>query len=167
MRPFSQMPQYVILHSSDTTDGPGTDAVAIRRYHVETLGWDDIGYHWVIERIGGEVRIVPGRHPRFQGAHTRAAGRNRDSIGICVVGTFDHEPPHFSQWFASARLAATLATAYGIPVENCRGHREFEPRKTCPGRAWDLDRWRDQVAIYYGKPMLLLGEIQDAVEQQQ
>lgn len=165
MQKFTTLPRYVILHSSDTEDGPALDTRAIRRYHMSVNGWDDIGYHWVIERSApqnqrkkqdSEIKIVAGRSPRFQGAHCRAAGRNRDSIGICVVGKFDDVAPDYELWLTSARLAATLATVYGIPAENCRGHREYERKKTCPGREWDLDAWRAEVQRLMADPNALL-----------
>lgn len=74
----------LIIHHSLTKDGQVADWGAIRKYHMEVNGWDDIGYHWGIERVGNGVVLQTGRPETMVGAHTK--GMNDQSIGICVVG---------------------------------------------------------------------------------
>jgi N-acetylmuramoyl-L-alanine amidase len=73
----------VVIHHSATS--PNTKAESIKRYHVEERGWDDIGYHWIIEADG---RIVQGRSESTVGAHALnpKPSRNQTHIGICVIG---------------------------------------------------------------------------------
>lgn len=143
-------PAYLILHCSDTEDGPGLSSPAIRRYHMETLGWRDVGYHYLLEGVGlAEDKayiVTPGRLPHVEGAHCKAGGRNGDSLGICVVGRFDHEPPTKQLFVATCRFLAQLAFVFGIPSHRVQGHREYESGKTCPGLSWPLDETRTLVA---------------------
>jgi len=69
----------------------------IWRYHVQTRGWIDIGYNFLIDHHGG---IYHGRHnPNLDasppqdvwGAH--AIGFNTGSMGIGFIGTFTTENP--------------------------------------------------------------------------
>lgn len=66
---------------------PDVSAAEIRRWHI-ARGWKDIGYHAVIHPDG---RIEDGRDIDEIGAH--AYGRNRDSIGVCLIGNFCEDEP--------------------------------------------------------------------------
>lgn len=146
---MAMYPKHIILHCSDTEDGDGMDARAIRRYHVEHNGWRDIGYHYVIERVGhvadGGLIVTPGRPPMEMGAHCRAGGRNYDSIGVCVVGEFDEIEPSTYLLSEVAQFLALLAFVFSIPAINVHGHREYDSGKTCPGKMWPLDYTRHLV----------------------
>ena len=151
-------PRYIILHCSDTEDGPTLSWPAITRYHVEHNGWQDNGYHLGIEGYAGQLVLVPGRPPWQMGAHCYAGGRNRDSLGLCVVGKFDHAPPDHHLYHYVIGVLAGLALLYHIPVANIRGHREFEINKTCPGKMWNMDGVRASVAtrlVEHGETRLL------------
>lgn len=95
-----------------------------------------IGYHYVVYLDGS---VATGRHLDEVGAH--AAGHNRDSIGICLVGTDRFTA---DQWDALAGTVRLLQKRY--PDARVLGHRDLspdldgdgviEPRewlKTCPG----------------------------------
>jgi len=138
----------LVVHCSDTEDGPGQSVEAIRRYHVEHNGWADIGYHFLIERVGDGIVLEPGRPPTQQGAHCRAGGRNHDSLGVCIVGEFDEDPPAPELMRCVLDGLALLAFAFGVAAAEVYGHREFEDAKTCPGRRWNLDVLRAGV---YGR----------------
>lgn len=135
-----------MLHASATEDGRTYSWDAIRRYHVETLGWADIGYHAGLELVGRRMVLVRGRAWDTPGAHCKAAGRNSDSLGLCVVGRYDIYPPAPELHAAVCRVLAWMCVSEGIPPEMISGHREWEPHKTCPGTAWDLDATRAEVA---------------------
>lgn len=145
MKERTQWPTMIVLHCSDTEDGHGTDRDAIRKYHIEVNSWDDIGYHFVLERIGNSYALLPGRNPAYIGAHVR--GHNHESIGLCVVGSYEKTVPdetfHSTVW-----ALATLCLMYGLPANCIKGHRELDNAKTCPGIAWDLDKVRRFVAAY-------------------
>jgi hypothetical protein len=121
----------VVIHQTDTADAT---LESIRRFHVEVMGWRDIGYHQVILRDG---EVQRGRPDDAVGAHVK--GHNADSIGICLVGAGRGLPVGIGyitpeQWESLLRLCERYHRAYGIPWENFVGHREFPGvTKICPG----------------------------------
>lgn len=140
------IPQYIIVHCSATEDSGTASWEAIRDFHINIRGWRDIGYHYGLEEFNGELVFLRGRPPWEMGAHCRAAGRNRDSVGFCVVGDYDAEPPSPEKYAAVVAILASLCFTLGIHPKNIKGHCEYEPEKTCPGLAWDLDGLREDVA---------------------
>ncbi len=107
-----------------------------------------IGYHYVIARNGA---AFTGRHEGEVGAH--AAGWNRNSLGICLVGT-----DKFSalQWLALKATVTGLAKRLDIPLSppdlvvqgtqgivvsrGICGHRDLPGHnKSCPG--FDVAAW--------------------------
>lgn len=64
-------------------------------------------------------------------------GHNKDSIGICLIGgikdgTKDVPVINYTtaQWETLERLVKDLKAKY--PKANIVGHRDYEPKKTCP-----------------------------------
>ena len=134
-------PTYIVLHHSRTKDTETVSWGAIRDYHLG-LGWSDIGYHYGIEFARTQYEIFLGRMPDVRGAHCPQGGMNRKAIGICVVGNFDYLPPHPVVWDKTKNLARFLMRHYGIEASRVTGHREWNPKKTCPGSKWDMDKFR-------------------------
>lgn len=120
---------------------------AIQSYHMDTNGWNDIGYAWAICRHGDvfQAREDDDDGTDVQGAHD---GFNRGSTGITVFGYFhppvDHQPTDAQldalvgliSWIANLRaidpLGRSLYEAFGAPVDNVYGHREVKATD-CPG----------------------------------
>jgi N-acetyl-anhydromuramyl-L-alanine amidase AmpD len=145
----------IVVHCSATPNGRWVSTLDIDHWHAERgfkrqgewrarqnaqLG--SIGYHFVIYTNGA---IATGRHLAEVGAHV--AGHNRNSIGICTVGT---DKFSLAQWSALAALVAQLQKEF--PGARVTGHRNLspdadgdgtvEPRewtKTCPG--FDVEAW--------------------------
>lgn len=64
----------------------------VQSFHIESRGWDDIGYNFL---IGGDGNVYEGRGWRKMGSHTY--GYNRKGLGISFVGTFMNMlPPQVS-----------------------------------------------------------------------
>ncbi len=118
----------IIIHCAATPNGREFHVSDIDRWHKER-GWRGIGYHYVIP-VAGDLEY--GRAESEIGAHCR--GYNRDSIGICLIGTdaFTRQ-----QWDALHLLVDNLGERY--PEASVHGHREFNSHKTCPG--FDVAMW--------------------------
>ncbi|MGK5530165.1 peptidoglycan recognition protein family protein [Streptomyces sp. URMC 129] len=86
-----------VHHTAGTNDYSCSDAPAIIRgiyaYHVESQGWRDIGYNFLVDKCG---EIYEGRaggvDQPVQGAHT--LGFNHNSMGVSVLGTYSDEAPN-------------------------------------------------------------------------
>ena len=133
-------PNKIIIHHSLTKDSQTVSWGAIRRYHIETMGWDDIGYQWGIELVNDHYEILMGRRPDQIGAHT--IGQNDESIGICVVGNYDIDPVPNTLKEAIQKLLTWLIIEYKIPSKAIYGHCQFAP-KTCPGK--NMMEWLETI----------------------
>ncbi len=133
-------PTHVTVHH---TEGPQTmtaEATAravknIQSYHMGNSdgkhGWDDIGYHFLIDGAG---RVVEGRPTETLGAH--AGGANQDNIGISMMGDFNHQHPTDAQVESLTRLVSFLALKYRQdPSRNgfLEPHRHYN-QTDCPGK---------------------------------
>ena len=80
-------PEKIIIHHSLTEDNVMLSSFdAIRRYHMQTNGWSDIGYHWLLEKVNNKWIWRPGRPEKVSGAHTKEQGMNYKSIGTLRSG---------------------------------------------------------------------------------
>ena len=146
-------PSYLVIHHSLTRDGNTVNWNAIRRYHVEVNGWSTWGYHWGVERVDDEYRILEGRTMLLAGAHTKDGDFNHKSIGVCMVGNFDLEPVPVVQWKLTLALCKKLCGFLDIQPGHVIGHREAqemagiapEGRKSCPGRLCDMNSFRSDL----------------------
>ena len=121
----------IIIHCS-ASDVAGYDFNAIKRDHVQNRGWTDIGYHFGIDWDADIHILRPIEKP---GAHCK--GRNRYSIGICVLGLRT-----FTKWqmLQLARLCRMLMAAFELKEDDIKPHNFYNKNKTCP--VFDLDIWK-------------------------
>ena len=124
------IPTKIILHHSATADGRTFSASAIKRYHMDTLGWSDIGYHALVEFVDDDFFAIIGRPWDMAGAHT--VGQNQWSLGICFVGNFDKYEPDTEMLEVGAGVIKMWKKLYGIPTSEIHRHSEYA-NKTCPG----------------------------------
>jgi N-acetylmuramoyl-L-alanine amidase len=120
----------IILHHSATPDGRTFSWSAIKRYHVETLHWLDVGYHAGIELVDDDWFAIMGRPWDMDGAHTQ--GQNGIALGLCFVGNYDDEEPDEEMLLTGAKVVKLWRRLYGIPVSAIHKHSEYQ-NKTCPG----------------------------------
>jgi N-acetylmuramoyl-L-alanine amidase len=130
---------HIIIHHSATTDGITNSWPAIRKYHIETMGWRDIGYHWGVENVNGKIIVQKGRDESVSGAHTSQANMNELGIGICIVGNFDVDKPTEETYRVTAELCADICKRHGIPVSNIHPHNKYA-NKSCPGKNFDMNK---------------------------
>jgi N-acetyl-anhydromuramyl-L-alanine amidase AmpD len=133
-------PTRIIIHHSLTKDGATVSWGAIRKYHVETEGWRDIGYHYGIELVGNYYEIFVGRPETEEGAHCKEQGMNHVSIGICMVGNFDEDTLPDAAMKQLVRLVRSIMATWGIPKENIKKHHDYASYKSCPGKLFPWDR---------------------------
>ncbi|MFQ5557775.1 MAG: N-acetylmuramoyl-L-alanine amidase, partial [Acidimicrobiales bacterium] len=89
--------RHAIVHHTVNVNDYGQGAVptlliGIQRYHMDTRGWDDIAYNFVVDRF---ARIWQTREADLiepiTGGHT--TGLNTESVGVAVLGDFrGHDP---------------------------------------------------------------------------
>ncbi|MHB2026485.1 MAG: peptidoglycan recognition protein family protein [Elusimicrobiota bacterium] len=136
-----QTPERITIHH---TAGPQTMTLKdtlqevrfIQDFQQNGRGWDDIGYHFLIDGAGN---IIEGRPVNVVGSHVK--GHNVDNVGIAMMGYFT--PPvndHLTraQLNSLVDLVRYLSLRYKIPVSKVRGHRDYEATQ-CPGNnVYDL-----------------------------
>jgi hypothetical protein len=118
---------------------PESQVRGIQRYHMDTRGWCDVGYHFL---VGIDGRIFEGRPIGLLGAHV--SGNNTGNIGVSFVGCFHSTScsgmgpttPPDAMLQGGGRLLGTLSRVYGINLDRSlvKGHREHTGASTdCPG----------------------------------
>ncbi|MBI5623202.1 MAG: N-acetylmuramoyl-L-alanine amidase [Elusimicrobia bacterium] len=114
----------------ETLDDARSEMRLIQRYHQAGRGWNDIGYHFLIDGAG---RIFQGRPENVLGAHV--LNHNMGNIGISFMGNYQlpiNDQPSPEQLKAVVALVRWLSEAYSIPLANLAGHRDLG-KTDCPG----------------------------------
>ncbi|XP_004520320.1 peptidoglycan-recognition protein SC2-like [Ceratitis capitata] len=100
----------------------------IQKYHMDSSGWDDIGYNFL---IGGDGQVYEGRGWNIVGAHV--TNRNSKSIGISFIGNYNNNRPTAAQINAAKALLATAVSKGQLKSDYALyGHRHFKATE-CPG----------------------------------
>ena len=124
--PLSRPINLLILHHSASPRA--TKIEQIREWHLKR-GFQDIGYHWVID---GSATLLPGRPQHMAGAH--AAGHNTHSFGICVTGDNTSESEGWSLRQEGALVEFLFKFRMFFPRAEIIGHRDLPDASTlCPG----------------------------------
>lgn len=105
---------------------------SIQNYHMDTNGWSDIGYHFLIGTYpsSGDTKIYQGRPETVIGAHT--GGANTNNVGVNVIGDYTTEILHKNSYNTLIHLLAWLCVKYNISTNNIYGHCDFNSTQ-CPG----------------------------------
>ena len=149
----------IVHHTVNVNDYAPADVPmllrGIQNFHMDTRGWNDIAYNFVIDRFG---RIWHGRegdiHEPITGGHT--TGLNAESLGIAVLGTFTDDMPDQAVIDSLGLLIGWKLALHGVDpwgatrvrsgggdfaepgemvlVDNVSGHRDNQIT-SCPGTA--------------------------------
>lgn len=163
----------VVIHHTAGSNSYSRDTAAqqmrgIYAYHAKTLGWGDIGYHFVVDQFG---RIYEGRHGSLtaspKGAHT--AGNNVDTMGVSAMGNYDVTAPpqvmvdaigHVTGW----KLSQYGRNPQGTVTQSVGGvsGSKYNPRQrvTLPTVNAHRDTYQTACPGRYLYP--LMGQIRDA-----
>lgn len=138
-----RFPTFIMLHHSLTKDGDTVSWQAIRRFHIEKQGWNDIGYHAGIEQVNGRPEAFYGRPWSMKAAACKEADMNDLALHLCIVGNFDLMPPSLETLnFAVRTVIKPWMETFGIPTTRIVGHHDYAGYKTCPGTMFDLAEFR-------------------------
>lgn len=134
MNPLGAVKRITVHHDAEYSSATSQSACAarldsIRRYHQDSRGWGDIGYHYVIDRAG---RVWEGRPIAYQGAHVK--NRNENNIGVVCLGNFDLQTPTTAQLASLNKHLRVLMQKHRVPVRYLYTHQELG-KTACPGRA--------------------------------
>jgi hypothetical protein len=106
------------IHHTDTPNDYDAAGAArwirsLYAYHVQSRGWCDLGYNFVIDMFG---RIFEGRAGGITkpvlGAHT--GGFNSKTFGVALLGTFVDVTPPAAMQAAVVRLFSWKFSLYGV-----------------------------------------------------
>jgi hypothetical protein len=132
-----------MIHHSLTQDGETVSWGAIEHYHKAARGWQDIGYHYGVERIQGRPYALIGRGENQVAAACREGQMNSRALHVCCVGNYDLEPPAPDTLdVLIRRVLLPLMDRYRIPAGNIVGHHAYAPYKSCPGIKFNLTALR-------------------------
>jgi hypothetical protein len=107
-------------------------AAGIKKYHVETNGWSDIGYHKVIR---GSGLLENGRSETTLGSHVKNG--NTGALGVCCTGHFGLVEPTSAQIDTLVKLLADWCKKYLLSVTDIYGHHNVPvgtKKPACPGK---------------------------------
>lgn len=113
--PSTINPTHIVVHHSAGQTSSSDFAAVVRSYwdfHVNSRGWADIGYNWLIDPNGV---VYEGRGDRIRGAHSPCM--NAIATGICFIGNYeDSAQPSSAGIQALKDLIAWDATDKNIDV---------------------------------------------------
>ena len=156
---YTNVTHLIVHHSagSNVSSDWAARVRAIWNYHVNSNGWDDIGYNWLIDPNGV---LYEGRADNLQGAHF--CGHNSGTMGVCVMGTYSTVLPTEAAINTLKQLLAWKCCKEGIDPEDfsfhnssglnlyhISGHRDGCSTE-CPGNAFypTIPQLREDVAAY-------------------
>lgn len=164
----------IAIHHSATANGvTGVSmdtAQTIFRYHVETLGWERGGYHYLVHPNGLVEYALDEQTPAFHAGFVDPddtlrleCGQywNNHLLAVCLLGWFENDrtvdggagtiPNRFTaptpaQHRALVSLLVDLVTRHDLAAEVVKGHRELAGCRTvCPGGNLNLTDLRREL----------------------
>jgi N-acetylmuramoyl-L-alanine amidase/Secretion system C-terminal sorting domain len=139
---FTTVTHVIVHHSAGGNVSTDWDAVvrSILDFHVNSNGWADVGYNWLIAPTG-KLYVGRGGGNNVIGAHYCA--KNGNTMGICMLGTFTSIAPTDTAlrtlekiivWKCTDANINPLASANHVAgnIKTIEGHRSGCSTE-CPG----------------------------------
>ncbi len=139
---FTEVTHLIVHHSAgvNTSSDWAATVRGIWDFHVNSNGWDDVGYNWLVDPNGV---LYEGRGDDVRGAHF--CGNNTNTQGICMLGTYIDDAPttaamttlkEYLAWKSAKDNIDPTAVSNHVPtgdeVPHVAGHQDGCPT-TCPG----------------------------------
>ena len=131
MTPYRATVHHTVTPTNDP-DSPEQRLRAIQAFHMDSLGWCDIGYNYLVSRDG---RVWMGRGKNHLGAHVM--DHNAGNVGISFMGTYSSTKITQTQRCHAAALLRYLHAhnpAIALTRSDIKGHRQYNSTE-CPGNA--------------------------------
>ena len=120
---------YIAIHCTATQ--PETSIASIQNYWKNNLGWKNPGYHYIIDRFGNVVNLLP-----IELVSNGVQGYNSQTINISYVGGIDKSgKPKDTRTEAQKQSILKLLKELRVkfPKAKIQGHRDFpNVKKACP-----------------------------------
>ncbi len=140
---YTNVTHLVVHHQAGAANPPYSATVqAIWQLHVNTNGWCDIGYNWLIAPDGTVFEGRAGGN-NVIGAHF--SGNNSNTMGVCFLGNFQNDQPTAAALASLEKLLAwkccdsnieptgtSLHAGSGLMLNHICGHRDGGST-LCPG----------------------------------
>lgn len=132
--PSTINPTHIVIHHSAGQTSSSDYAAVVRAYwdfHVNSRGWSDIGYNWLVDPNGV---LYEGRGDRIRGAHSPCM--NAVATGICFIGDYESFQPSeaglktlndFIAWDTTDKEIDIMTNSYvsGLGImDHLTGHKD-------------------------------------------
>jgi hypothetical protein len=142
--------QFIVVHNSGTRQG---NARVFDYYHKHVRHMQNgLAYHFVIgngtSTGNGQIEVGDRWRRQINGGHVHSDYMNNISLGICLVGDFNHSQPTSAQLQSCEELIRYLRQRCGKIGDHymaVKPHREVNPPRwatDCPGDAFPYSWFR-------------------------
>ncbi|MEV0961861.1 N-acetylmuramoyl-L-alanine amidase [Streptomyces sp. NPDC049910] len=137
--PGEKIKAVVVHHTAESNSYTCEQAPAVVRgiyaYHVQQLGWKDLGYNFLVDKCGTVYEGRKGGVDRpVMGAH--AYGFNSETTGISVLGTYTDTAPSQAAMVSVARIAAWKLGQYGVDPAGTTTLTAGAAGRSYTGKTW-------------------------------
>ncbi|MBW1298070.1 N-acetylmuramoyl-L-alanine amidase [Aquimarina litoralis] len=143
--PNSNVTHLIVHHEfgSNSSNDWAARVRSVQNFHMNSNGWSDIGYNFLIDPNG---IIYEGRAGGDNAVGAHFCGRNRNTIGVCMLGNYSSATPKVATqnslsdllaWKAAKENINPVGSSYHYSINgslrNISGHRDGGGCSACPG----------------------------------
>ncbi|RZT00183.1 N-acetylmuramoyl-L-alanine amidase [Aquimarina brevivitae] len=143
--PTSKVTHLIVHHEfgSNFSSDWAARVRSVQNFHMNSNGWSDIGYNFLIDPNGV---IYEGRAGGDSAVGAHFCGRNRNTMGVCMLGNYSSTTPKVATQNSLKKLLAWKANKENInptgssyhyvingSLKNISGHRDGGGCTACPG----------------------------------